>query len=211
MWSSNRWLTLGFIPLTLRYERPFEVLRPRYDGSFPIEKIDDKRWRIKPALARCWAKLQMNLLTLFNHVNRSSHILFPTDSELFCLPDTYGFSAHRTYGSRLRAQRAASESAAVFRILMAECSLLIAHDCDLINGMPRWEAALVNAGVPSNEIALYQRSELCDFGSDYPRTSVVFKPDALFQHLLACFLRANVPVWFIWTDTPYAHAFDVTS
>lgn len=139
-------------------------------------------------------------------------ILVPVDSELFHLPDRYGYDANRSYGSRLRAQRAALESAAAFRILMAACSLYIAHDSDIVHCMPRWELALANAGVKHDEIALYRRSELCDFTPHYPRAGVVFKPEALFLHLVPYFLTANVPVWFSWdmsaTTTQYAHGFD---
>lgn len=41
---------------------------------------------------------------------------------------------------------------------------------------------------------------------------MVFKPKALFLHLVLCFLMANVPVWFSWdmssTTPEYAHGFD---
>lgn len=72
MWANNRWIALGFVPLRLRYDRPFDVLRPRYDGSFPIEQLANKRWRIKPHLSRSWHQLQANLLTLCWHVSSQS-------------------------------------------------------------------------------------------------------------------------------------------
>lgn len=178
MWLNNWWIMFAFVSLCLRCSRPFDVLCPRCDGSFAVEQMDNRKWRAKASLAQTWRKLQENLLTLCMQLNAHSNIYLPLDSQLFHLPDVYGYGANCSYSSRLRAQRAALDSAAAFRILMAVCSLYMAHNYELIGGKPRWEAALAQAGIAGDEITLYRRSELSE---PAPRATL---PQSQYPHMV---------------------------
>lgn len=103
MWSNNRWITLRFVPLRLHYKHPFDVLCPHHKSSFAIEKSKDNRWRMKPSVAQSWNKLQTNLLTFCMHISSNSTMLLPIDSQLFHLPDVYGYGSNHLYGSSNRA------------------------------------------------------------------------------------------------------------
>ncbi|KAF7964826.1 hypothetical protein HWV62_2643 [Athelia sp. TMB] len=202
--SSNKYPFLGFTMTSVRYSH---VLLSRLDHTFRSLPVVYRRgeWFLEDKVARQWEDLECSLIDISNFLFNHFQIMLPADVAFFPFPSSYGFARGRPHEDQMR--RGAMKARAAFGPLMALCSYLIALTPLSTAEHPPWVASLTDREglikIPPAWVDDFRSSPVADFSVHNPRVGTVMTPDCQFMEYLPKFVRANVPVWILWTRSEW--------
>ncbi|KAL0569415.1 hypothetical protein V5O48_012550 [Marasmius crinis-equi] len=119
-WITDATPYLGFVPAISPTNAPW--LRPlRYNYlTIPVQRRDDGRFELRPALCKEWDSLERNFRSLLSAAMSLSDLNLPYPFRLWSFPCQYGYTRAHSTESRARRQALASKEA--FLPLMAALS-----------------------------------------------------------------------------------------
>ncbi|KAF7977004.1 hypothetical protein HWV62_4936 [Athelia sp. TMB] len=202
--SSNKYPFLGFTMTSVHYSH---VLLTRLNHTFRSLPIVYRRgeWFLEENVVRQWEDLECSLIDISNFLFNHFQIMLPADVAFFPFPSSYGFARGRPHEHQMR--RGAMKARAAFGPLMALCSYLIALTPLSTAEHPPWAASLMDRDglirIPPAWVDDFRSSPVADFSVNNPRVGTVMTPDCQFMEYLPNFVRANVPVWILWTRSAW--------
>ncbi|KAF7983368.1 hypothetical protein HWV62_22357 [Athelia sp. TMB] len=202
--SSNKYPFLGFVMVKPRYSH---ILLQRLNYTFnnlPVS-VQNREWVLDGDLVRQWAELECSLIEITNFLFNRFQVMLPVDVDFFPFPSSYGFAHGRPNEVQMR--KVAMKARAAFGPLMALCSYMIALTPSFTIENPPWAASLSDIKgsikIPPAWLTEFCTCSIADFTIGNPRVGVVFTPDCQFLEYVPNFVRANVPVWILWTQSEW--------
>jgi len=190
---------IPFIPATIRWDEPL-LQRFAFDlNSFPIERSQN-RFCLSETLSLKWSNFEYALRLVVQHLfTECRGALFPLEFAYLPLPSTYGYL--RSHAREIHARKCALNARDAFVGLMAMCSLAIAFwDIPQSDNPPWVRVLLEKAGIHPEWVDQLRRSSIGDLSGRVPRVgTVVNVSECKWTHLIPMMVRANVPIWILWS------------